>query len=230
MQRTRITILVSMCLVLLWRKENVEQPKHKNRDKLLEKYSKRIFFRVNPSAKYKNVEVQPCMLNETIPWREELPAVNFFDENMHIDRGKSYPVGWAELYDGWEDAERVAKHLNKLYTKGFYRRPFMSAKILEEHKGAMVKIEREIRKGLKKYRTFKGIYFYDVGLDGIQIRGHHIKVEGHTFGKSIILKRDFSNKDTVVKEFVEMWKKFDTPQRVKEYKSFIKDGRKYGWN
>ena len=229
MQRTRITILVSMCLVLLWRKENVEQPKHKNRDKLLEKYSKRIFFYVSPDAKCKNVEIQPCMLNKTSKWIEQFPAVDFFNKDMQlVEIGRL--VSWDELHDGWEDAERVAKHLNKLYTKGFYRRPYVDTKILEEHKGAMVKIEKEIRKGLKKYRTFKGIDFCDVGANGIQIRGHHLNVDGYIYGNQITLKYDFSNKDTVVKEFVEMWKKFDTPQRVKEFKSFIKDGKKYGWD
>lgn len=208
----------------------MEQPKHKNRDKLLEKYSRRVFFYVNPDARYKNVEVQPCVLHRTVEWKDELPAVHFFDEDMDVVTSKSYPIPWSELYDGWEEAERMAKHLNKLYTKGFYRRPYVETKILEENKGAMVKIEREIRKGLKKYHTFKGIDFFDNHKDGIVISGHHLKVDGYVYGKQIILKYDFSNKDTVVKEFVEMWKKFDTPQRVKEYKSFIKDGKKYGWD
>ena len=218
-----------MCLVLLWRKENVEQPKHKTRDDILEKYYNRIYFYVCSDAKCKNVVIEPCMLSKTVEWKEDLPAIDLFDKDMNLMKiGR--PVLWAELHDGWEVAERMVKHLNKLYTKGFYRRPYVSTKILEEHKGAMVKIEKDIRKGLKAYHTFKGIDFFDFGENGIAIRGFHLSIEGYTYGKHIVLKYDFSNKDTVAKEFIEMWKQFDTPQRVKEYKSFIKDGKKYGWD
>lgn len=203
-----------------------------SREKILEMFSGRIFYVVTRNHyKHPGYSFVPCILNKVIEWDVEKPYVNKFDENFAISKYPSL-TDWKWLHNGWEEARKACNHYNKLYEKGFYQYPFVELETLEEHKGDMIFIERSINKALKdEYPNFLGIDFCDVcAHGGIQIRGHHKEIPTHTYGDQPTVKYDFSNKNEVITEFIEMWKESDTPENVRSFKDFIDFGNKYGWD
>ena len=205
----------------------MEQPcKGATRKQLLDLFSQRIFYYVGGVP---NAVIMACVLSKKSEWTPNNPAVNFFDNNMHLSDYDAF-VKWDNLYDGWNEADKYCKHLNKLFTKGFWRRPFVTVNTLEKFKGEMVRIEKLINKGLEEYPNFLGIDFCDVNANGIQVRGHHKEITTHTYGDQPTIKYDFTNKDEVITEFIDMWKRLDTTEEVLKYKRFIDFGNKYGWD
>lgn len=114
--------------------------------------------------------------------------------------------------------------------KEFWRKPYVKQQTLIEHKDDLLKIEKQINDGLKDYPNFLGIDFCDVSAGGIQIRGHHKAIKGYSYGSQPTIKYDFSNKDEVAQDFIEMWKSEDTPSKVRHFQNFIEMGEKYGWD
>lgn len=200
------------------------------RKQLLKQYHNRIFYHLRHGYKGNGtLSISPCILSRDCDWSVDHPMVRYFDDEMTLVCYTTYAC-WSDLYDSWEEANKQLNHINKLYTKGFSSKPFVTIKTLEAHKGEMVKIEKLITKGLKDYENFNGINFCDVGANGIQIRGRHKQIEGYTYGKQPTIKYDFTNKDMVVSEFIEMWKAYDTPENVESFKEFLRQGEKYGWD
>ncbi len=195
---------------------------------LLELFSQRVFYHVTGG---KNIEpnLKPCVLSKTHEWNEEHPIVVYFDDEMCLQKYSAF-ARWEDLYDGWEEADKQVKHINKLYTKGFWRKPYVKRETLEKFKGEMVRIEKLINEGLKDYPNFLGIDFCDVNANGIQVRGHHKEITTHTYGNQPTIKYDFTNKNEVINDFIEMWKELDVPDEVRRYKDFIDFGNKYGWD
>lgn len=206
----------------------MEQPcKGATREQLLDLFSQRIFYYVSANKSDRNMK--PCILDREGAWHPTTPYVVFFNKEMQLEPFTQC-VRWENLYDGWEEANKQIKHIDRLYTKGFWRKPFVSVSTLEKFKGEMVRIEKLINKGLKDYPNFLGIDFCDVSANGIQIRGHHKAITTHTYGNQPTIKYDFTNKNEVIDEFIEMWKQLDTPDEVKSYTDFIDFGNKYGWD
>lgn len=114
--------------------------------------------------------------------------------------------------------------------KIFKHKPYLRDDILSEHKEKLIHIEQEITKQLTDYENFDGIDFCDVNAGGIQIRGHHKQINGYTYGKQPTIKYDFSNYLECIDEFVQMWKEYDTPNKVRDEQWFIEQGEKYGWD
>lgn len=208
----------------------VKPCKGATRKQLLELFGQRVFYHVHHGHKgVGDANLKPCILSRVCEWDADHPAVVYFDDNMSLQNYSAY-ARWEDLYDGWEEASKEIKHINKLYTKGFWRSPYVTIETLEKFKGEMVRIEKLINKGLEDYPNFLGIDFCDVNANGIQIRGHHKAITTHTYGNQPTIKYDFTNKNEVIDEFIEMWIQLDTPDEVKRYKGFIDFGNKYGWD
>jgi hypothetical protein len=99
-----------------------------------------------------------------------------------------------------------------------------------KHEKDLIEINEYIQNELKNYPNFEGIDFCDVAAYGIQIRGMHKDIKNYSYGDSITIKYDFSNKEQAKKDFVAMWKSVDNAKSLKTFKSFIKDGEKWGWD
>lgn len=207
----------------------MEQPcKGATRAELLEKFRNRVFYYVSQNKQGVNY-LKPCILDREGAWHPDTPYVVFFDDDMSLSPFSTC-VGWGNLFDGWEQAHEQARHIERLYNKGFWRKPFVELYTLEHHKGEMVRIEKRINEGLKDYPNFLGIDFCDVHANGIQVRGHHKEVKGYTYGNQPTIKYDFSNTNEVIDEFIEMWKEVDKPEEVRRFKDFTEFGEKYGWD
>lgn len=87
-----------------------------------------------------------------------------------------------------------------------------------------------INKSLVGYPNFDGVDFCDVNAGGIQIRGYHKQIEGHTYGYQPTIKEDLSNIIKATEIFIDMWKTEDTPAQVQNFKDFLEMGKLYGWD
>lgn len=191
-------------------------------------YKTKVFYYVKTGCGGKFVSV-PCVLSNN-DWDIDFPFVRFFDDEMRIDVSYSNGANWKNLYDNFEEAKTEARRRNGLYFECFRYKPFLKLDILEEHKEQLMYIEKEINNQLLYFENFQGIDFCDVSAGGIQIRGHHKKIKGYTYGSQPTIKYDFSNVEQVIYEFVEMWKERDNPTSVNKNLSFIRWGEKYGWD
>lgn len=189
-------------------------------------YQKKVFYYVRKSARF---EVRPCVLSNN-NWTIDFPFVRFFDDKMCLDMSYSNGANWKNLYDNFEQAKTEARRRNDLYFKCFRHEPYLKLEILDKYKKQLIRIEEEINRGLRNFENFNGIDFCDVNAGGIQIRGHHKKIKGYTYGSQPTIKYDFSNVEQVIHEFVEMWKEYDNPQSVNKELDFIRWGEKYGWD
>jgi hypothetical protein len=107
---------------------------------------------------------------------------------------------------------------------------YLHEEIYEKHKNDFIKIQNEITEQLKDYPNFNGIDFCDVSAGGIQIRGHHININGYSYGDQPTIEYDFSNVDECIKQFVKKWKEYDNPDNYRLFIKFIENGEKYGWD
>ena len=107
---------------------------------------------------------------------------------------------------------------------------YLIPEIAEKYMDKFIYIQNKIAEKLKDYPNFNGIDFNDVSAGGIQIRGHHIEINRYTYGDEITLNYDLTNMDACIDKFVEMWKKIDNPDCLREFRYFIKQGEQYGWD
>lgn len=198
-----------------------------NMSLVVKRYKNKIFYYVKEFDNHK-FSFKPCMLSEKS--FVNIPFVRFFNDKMKLDTSYSQGANWRRLFDNYEEGEKEVKRLNSLYFDGFYQKPYLKIETLENYKKDLLKIENDINKLLRGFENFQGIDFCDVSANGIQIRGHHKKIKGYTYGQQPTIKYDFSNKDDIVMEFVNMWYKYDKDDRVREEIKFIADGEKYGWD
>lgn len=168
---------------------------------------------------------KPCKLS-TVSMLT-FPFVRFFNDSMEIDNC-STGAYWERLFFKFEDAKKEEKRLNGLYAD-FKKHPFLRVEMLEEHKQDLLNIEKQIEEGLKDYPNFEGIDFCDVSANGIQIRGHHKDIKNYSYGDQPTIKYDFSNKNTIARKFINMWKIADTPGKIRKELEFIREGEEYGW-
>ena len=206
----------------------MKQPfKGATRQQILDAFQNRVFYHLNMHGN--NIKITPCILDRSGSWHPDTPFITCFSKDWKLD-SFSLAVSWSQLFDSWEEADFQNKHINKLYNKGFWRKPYVSISTLEKYKGEMIRIEKLINKELVDYPNFLGIEFCDVHINGIQIRGHHKEINNYSFGLQPTIKYDFTNKNEVITEFVEMWKQHDTPENVEKYKKLIISGENHGWD
>lgn len=142
----------------------------------------------------------------------------------------SQGVDLKDLFATYDDAVERQQALLKLYKETFQRRPYVNEiKLLNNLKG-FIEVENQIVNALKDYSNFDGIDFCDVSANGFQIRGHHKLVQGYVFGSQPTIKYDFSNSSECVEEFIKMWKEKDRLEYLNQYKSFLANGERWGWD
>lgn len=177
-------------------------------------------------ADYGNIkEVKKCLLHEG----NSMPMIQLFKEDGSLNN-YTQSFNQSNLFKLKEDAEKRLEFLNNLYYEIFKYKPFLKEKLLTDNLDKLIYIESQIENELNEYENFKGIDFCDVSAGGIQIRGHHKEISGYTYGSQPTIKYDFSNYLDCIKQFIEMWKEHDAPEKVKSQQRFIADGEKYGWD
>lgn len=178
---------------------------------------------------YRYNTIRPCIIYSGGYYNSIYVDVRFFNSEWVLSESISM-VTWELLFESYQEAAKYDKHIKKLYS-GFFAKPYVNnIGILEKHKGQLRYIEKEIGKSLKSYPNFEGIDFCDVHAGGIQIRGHHKDIKNYCFGEQITIKYDFSNYKDTIAQFVNMWKSLDNDSFISDYKSFLADGEKYGWD
>ncbi len=92
-------------------------------------------------------------------------------------------------------------------------------------------IKTQIFKHLKDYPNLTKVDLLDVSAGGVQVSGTHKEISGYYYvTANTLLEYDFSNADEVVFDFVKCWKCDDDPEKIRNFKDFIFQGKKYGWN
>lgn len=198
--------------------------------KLVKYFQHQVFYQIylTGSSKTATWTVAPCVLQTATIKPINQVLIKRFNDNWVLTHHSHY-TSWDCLFLTQDAAQFEAKYRNDLY-KNFDKPPYVAQDILRNHKRDLINIQKAINNGLKDYPNFDGIDFTDVSAGGIQIRGHHKQIAGYSYGDQINIKYDFSNKDAVVTEFVEMWKNNDNKQDVANYQSFLRQGERYGWN
>lgn len=107
---------------------------------------------------------------------------------------------------------------------------YLSDFTIDNYKDKLIYIQNTIMEQLKDYPNFNGVSFSDVSAGGIQIKGHHMKINGYHYGDSPTIEYDFSNAEECIKIFIDGWKKVDNPDDYNSFIKFIEDGEKYGWD
>lgn len=131
-----------------------------------------------------------------------------------------------------EEQEKLARkeRLDKYCKENFYSRPSMRDEELEVYKEDLAAIEKEINEKLKDQKGFRGIDFGRNADGNIYIRGFHSEVQGYSYGNQAVVSNTFEDKQEVIDNFVEMWKENDAKEKVDQYKRFIENGERYGWD
>lgn len=150
------------------------------------------------------------------------------EDETYENCSRSY--GSENLFNTKKDAQIRLNYLNKIYLETFKYKPFLSESIITENFDKLLYIEKSIGDQLLEYPNFEGIDFCNVNAGGIQIRGHHVKIKGYTYGNQPTIKYNFANYKEVVNEFIDMWKRYDTLDNIREEQNFIYEGEKYGWD
>lgn len=194
---------------------------------LVKKYKNKILYFVkNDTGKSEGTKVRPCKISDKTG---DFLSVIFYDSN-ECKYTSSQLCKWDNLFFTVEEAISYKIYIDDLRNNGFYCPPFVDIEILKKHKEDMLFIENSIKDGLKEYKNFLGIDFCDVSGKGINIRLHHKEIKNYTYGEQPALYRDFSNKQEVIRECIEEWKRIDVSDKVLSEKEFIRQGEKYGWN
>lgn len=143
--------------------------------------------------------------------------------------GYSFYTDADALYLSLEDA--ISEHLRyqKIY-ESFKRTPYLSFKMINEHFNDFMYIQDLIYKLLSGFENFNGIDFCDVHAGGIQVRIHHKKIKGYTYGQQQTILYDFSNKTEIPWQVAKEFVKKDNEKDIKATQDFIKDGETYGWD
>ena len=172
--------------------------------------------------------VEPCFLkynshkNKTV-YLTLIPFRNGYKENY------SHLFDWEYLYETEEEANRIVEEKNSKL-KSFRHLPFLKDECLEQHYKELKEIEDQIDGQLSQFKDYDGVDFYDVSAGGIQVRLHHKKIKGYTYGEQKTIKYDFSNAADipaqVIKEFIDI----NNEEDIQSMKEFIRFGEKYGWN
>lgn len=150
-------------------------------------------------------------------------------EMIAIPKKKSVAFKQEYLFDTYDEAEHCKNNLYKIYFETFRRKPLVRPEKLEPYYSKLVDIELTITERLSKYPSFNGIDFCDVTANGIQIRGHHKQVVGYCFGSQPTIRYDFSNYNECVEEFIEMWQSKDNLEYLRQFKSHLSEGERWGW-
>lgn len=174
------------------------------------------------------VEQERLEIIECIFYAEDRMIRKVNEDGTLADYRKSCKLN--NVFAKREDAEIRLADLKKIYVETLRYEPYMKEEMLRENLSKLVYIEKEIEKALEGFENFEGVDFCDVNAHGVQIRGHHKEITGYTYGSQPTIKYDFSNYHEVIQEFIDMWEKADTKEKVASEKRFIRDGEKWGWD
>jgi hypothetical protein len=193
---------------------------------VVKRFKDKTFYNVSTFNNYR-YSLKPCLLSNAST--NGFPFVRYF-KNGTIDNIFSCGAEWKSLFDKFEDAEKEAKRLNSLYFDGFRYKPYLKIGELEVHKSELLIKEFLIDKLLSGFENYNGIDFCNVGAGGTQIRMHHKKIIGYTYGRQITILPDYSNINDVILRVADAWIESDKENKVKNELKFIADGEKYGWD
>lgn len=171
------------------------------------------------------VKVERCVVENP---KAAYPYFRFIDENGRFDSG-TRSSNWHWLHKTKEEAEARANHINGL-AKQFRHTPYIPVKILEKRFFELYWCEKEIDKRLESNPGYDGVYFLDMGNNGIEPRIMHKEFHGYAICKPVYINYDFSNlkevPDLVAKSFIEG----TSEKTLKYFRDFISDCEKYGWD
>lgn len=134
------------------------------------------------------------------------------------------------LYDTYDKASEAVSRYKSLYYDGFTHMPYADLDFLIKHKDDLLKIQSGIESLLKENKDFDGITFIDRGSEGFQIKAKNKAVKGYYYISSPNIEKDFSDIDSIVNHFVEMWNTYDNKEEVESFSRFVAAGNKYGWD
>ena len=134
------------------------------------------------------------------------------------------------VFEEYEDAQRYAKHLQRVYLETFQNIPDVKIEILEGYLIELLEVELSITEQLSDYPNFDGIHLTDRFTNGVQIKGNHKQVVGYYYGGSPVIRPDFSNYKECIQQFVDAWKASDTKEQLESYNRFLDFGNTYGWD
>lgn len=190
-------------------------------------YKDQIFYYVG-KIKGEKLRVKKCILSQYENDFSNDILVRFINDDFIKEDFRGI-AGWEQLYLTYKEAKKYADEFNKKFSL-FDFDPYLSVDIINNHFNELIFIQEDIKKKLKGYKNFLGIDFCDVSAGGIQIRGHHSKIKGYTYGTQPTIKYDFSNYEECIKEFVLMWWEHDNDNYILKEKEFISFGEKYDWD
>lgn len=205
---------------------NEHEAKCEWKDKILD-WRKRVEENKGKIFWYVNIHdytLKPCVLSD-----KYYHTIQFIQEDNNITNAL-YGFYEENLFDNKDIAQKRLNYIKRLYFETFKHTPYLSVSIIENHLQELLYIENKITEALKDFENFQGIDFCNVSAGGIQIRGHHKRIKNYTYGIQPTIKYDFSNIEECIQEFIEMWKQYDTPEKVNVELRFIEDGEKYGWD
>lgn len=163
---------------------------------------------------------------ELVTFRNEIQK---FSKSIFKDLSKSSISDLIYTLDLYIDAKEESEEAEKL-SKHFKNKPKLRDRFIIENFENLLRIEREINLMLHDYPNFDGIDFCDTGAKVFYIRGFHRDIWTHSYGNLIAVEMDFSNIEQCIEEFVTMWAIKDQEKYVKQYKNFIEEGVKNGWD
>lgn len=113
--------------------------------------------------------------------------------------------------------------------KEFDHTPY-APELVRDYRDKLLEIQNKIHIALADSKRFDGITFYDRGSRGFQIKANIKEVKGYYYISSPYIDKGFSDIDSIVNSFVELWNTYDNDEDVESFKRFIRDGEKYGWD
>lgn len=194
-----------------------------NKRLIYKKYKNTIFYYVE-RKKDGFFAIVPCILR----YSYHLLTISKFDENWNLENS-SFVFRWENLFSSREEALIIAEEYNKRIS-AFRYRPHLTNECIEKHFKELKETEYLIDKLLGSFENYDGIDFCDVHANGIQVRIHHKKIKGYTYGAQVTIKYDFSNLSEIPYLVARAFIESDKEDLIADELHFIEQGEKFGWD
>lgn len=100
----------------------------------------------------------------------------------------------------------------------------------ENQKRLAQKLINRINEIMRDNEDFESAKYTWYGWDWIEISGSLRKVPGYKFVECKVPFEFLGNTEENAKEFVTYWNEVTSPESIKCFAEFIKDGEKWGWD